>query len=69
VFLVLLRGENGTCGAASDMSLTACKLTCPGDVGLGILEVLEVMGSEGRACEGLLRTSGVGVAINAWSVE
>ena len=66
MFLVLLRGENGTCGAASDMSLTACRLTCPGDVGLGILEVLEVMGLE---CEGLFITSVVGVAINAWLGE
>ena len=66
---MLLRGENGTCGAASDMSLTACRLTCPGDVGLGILEVPEVMGLGRRACEGLLRTSVVGVAINAWLGE
>ena len=72
MFLVLLRGESGTCGAASDMSLTSCRLTCPGDVGLDILEVLEVMGLdvlERRACEGLFRISGAGVAINVWLVK
>ena len=54
------------------MSLTSCRLTCPGDVGLDILEVLEVMGLdvlERRACEGLFRISGAGVAINVWLVK